>query len=148
MTQLSDLGLGVFALRMDFEDRNRTMYHLIFTSRSTAGLAAAKKELQQGEAYQAALKAELKASKQKQTIFEFMGEDGEQHDPVNIEALAVAIQTTFQGQAPTLDTVVRFGLFQPDVLESHVSKALTILKKRKVVTVAGFRYKDQVKFTT
>lgn len=148
MRQLSNLGLGVFALRMAFEDRNRTMYHLIFTSRNTAGLAAAKKELQQGEAYQVALKAELKASKTHQTTFEFMTSESEVQDPVDVNALAANIRATFQEMSPTFDEVVRYGLLKADVLESHVSRALTILKKAKAVNVIGPRYKDQIKFGT
>jgi hypothetical protein len=134
-------------MRMDFEDRNRTMYHLIFTSRNTAGLAAAKKELQQGEAYQAALKAELKASKTHQTAFDFMSGDTEVQDPVNVEDLAAEIRAAFRGQSPTFDDVVRYGLFKPNVLESHVGKAITILKKAKIAKANGTRYRDQISFT-
>ncbi len=56
MDELSKLGVGAMSIPMTFEDKKRTMYHLVFTSRSTAGLANAKRQLQQGEAYQAALK--------------------------------------------------------------------------------------------
>lgn len=147
MKQLARLGVGVFALQMSFEDRNRTLYHLIFTSRNTAGLAAAKKEFQHGEAYQAALKAELKAVKQQQGLFSFMAETTPD-DPVDVETLAKDIHAHFNGRNPTLDEVIRYGVFKPHVLDSHVRKALTHLKARKMAKVTGRTYRDRVSFAS
>jgi three-Cys-motif partner protein len=148
MDQLTGLGVAAISIPMSFEDRNRTMYHLVFTSRNTAGLAMAKKELQQAEAYQAALKAQLKASKQHQGMFGFMGPDDPIQDPVDINALATDIEARFRGLSVTKDDVIRYGLLKPNVLETHVSKALTRLKLTKVASLSGTRYRDTIKFAS
>ena len=146
MSQLSNLGVGVFALRMSFEDRDRTMYHLIFTSHNTAGLASAKKELQNGEAYQAALKADLRSKRTNQGMFDFMGAEAELNDPVDINELSANLGARFRGHGPTLDEVIRYGLFLPHVLESHVKRALTQLRKSEAVVATGDKWKDRVTF--
>lgn len=148
MDQLSNLGVGTIALPMSFEDKKRTMYHLVFTSGNTAGLASAKKKLQDGEAYQAALKAQLKASRQHQELFDFMGTDVPLADPVDIDALAKDIQACFRGKSVTRDDVIRYGLFRPSVLETHVNKALTKLKQAKAAIPNGTRYRDTIKFAS
>lgn len=148
MTQLNELNVGTFALTMDFEDRKRTMYHLVFTSRNTAGLAAAKREFQKGEAYQAALKAELKAAKRCQGLLNFMGSDATPDDPVDVPTLAGEIHERFRGASVPVGEVVRYGLFRPHVLESHVRKAITILKKQQRAYPRGTRYHDVIRFST
>lgn len=148
MDQLTELGVGAMALPMSFEDKKRTMYHLVFTSGNTAGLANAKKQLQEGEAYQAALKAQLKASRQHQGLFDFMGADAPVADPVDIDALAKDIQVCFRGKLVTRDDVIRYGLFKPNVLETHVNKALTRLKQAKAAMPCGPRYRDTIKFAS
>jgi hypothetical protein len=148
MDQLVRLGVAAMAVPMTFEDRNRTMYHLLFTSRNTAGLAMAKKELQEGEAYQASLKAELKASRQHQGLFDFMGQDGAPQDPVDIEILARDIQIHFRGRSVTRAEVIRYGLFKPDVLDTHVTKAITRLKQAQVAFPSGTKYRDTIKFAS
>lgn len=148
MDRLVSLGVAVMAVPMTFEDCNRTMYHLLFTSRSTAGLAMAKKGLQDGEAYQAVLKAELRASKQRQGLFDFMAADAPPQDPVDVESLARDIQSHFKGRSATRDEVIRYGLFKPDVLDSHVTKALTRLKQAKVAFPTGTKYRDTIKFAS
>jgi three-Cys-motif partner protein len=147
MQQLSRQGVGVFALRMSFEDRDRTMYHLVFTSKNTAGLAAAKKELQGGDAYQAALKTELRAAKQHQGLLDFMSGEDTIDDPVDVDKLADSINAYFIGASPTLDEVIRFGLFQPNVLENHVHKAITKLKRTRGIKITGTRYRDRLYFS-
>lgn len=146
MDQLGKLGVGVFALRMAFEDRDRTMYHLVFTSHNTAGLAAAKKELQEGEAYQAALRADLKSKRMNQVMFDFMGPDADLVDPVDVQVLANNLLNRFRGKSVSLDDVIRYGLFLPDVLESHVKRALTLLRRSNSVTKSGDKWKDIIKF--
>jgi three-Cys-motif partner protein len=146
MDQLAGLGVAAFALPMTFEDRNRTMYHLVFTSRKTAGLAAAKKELQNAEAYQAALKAELKAARHNQGLLDFMTSDAMPGDPVDMENLAEEIQARYRGRSATVEEVIRFGLFRPHVLESHVRKAITILKRQQLLLPAGDHYHDALSF--
>jgi hypothetical protein len=148
MDQLTNLGVAVISLSMSFEDRNRTMYHLLFTSRSTAGLAMAKKELQEAEAYQAALKAQLKASRQHQGLLDFMGTDVPPEDPVNIDTLATDILARFRGLSPTKDAVIRYGLMKPNVLETHVSRAITRLKQAKAAMPHGTKYRDTIKFAS
>jgi len=148
MGQLSGLGVGAMAIPMRFEDKKRTMYHLVFTSRSTAGLASAKKKLQEGEAYQSALKAQLKASKQHQGLLDFMGVDSPIEDPVDIDALAKDIQSSFKGKLVTREDVIRYGLFRPNVLDTHVSKALTKLKQAKAAIPSGTKYKDTIRFAS
>jgi len=148
MNQLAGLGLAAFALPMSFEDRKRTLYHLVFTSRNTAGLAAAKKELQDAEAYQAALKAELKAAKQHQGLLDFMAADAAPADPVDIESLACDIHAHFHARSVTVDDVIRYALFKPHVLDSHVRKAFTRLKKAGLAHTTGTRYHDTIKFAS
>jgi three-Cys-motif partner protein len=148
MKQLTKLGVGVIAIPMSFEDRDRTMYHLLFTSRNTAGLASAKKELQKGEAYQAALRKQLKEQKRKQMTFDFDGDDGEPEDPVDVEALADDLREHFRGVSVTRDAVIRYGLQKPSVLEAHVKKALTRLKQIKMAEPTGTTYRDTIKFAS
>ena len=150
MARLTNLGVGVIAIPMSFEDRDRTMYHLLFTSRNTAGLASAKKELQKGAAYQAALKKQLKARKKKQLAFDFEAyeDDGEPEDPVDLERLADDLREHFKGTSVTHDEVIRYGLQKPSVLESHVKKALTRLKQIKMAESTGSRYRDAIKFAS
>jgi hypothetical protein len=149
MSQLAQLGVAVIATPMSFEDKKRTMYHLLFTSSNTAGLASAKKKLQQGEAYQAALKAQLKAARQSQNMFDFMAAEAEPVDPVNIDALAADIASFFHGRSPTKDQVIRYGLMKPHVLDTHVTRALTRLKNQgRVVFRAELRYRDPIRFAS
>ena len=148
MEQLTSLGVAAIAIPMRFEDKKRTMYYLVFTSRNTAGLASAKKKLQEGEAYQSALKAQLKASKQHQGLFDFMGVDAPVDDPVDIEALAKDIRACFKGKLVMREDVIRYGLFRPNVLDTHVSKALTKLKQAKAVIPSGPKYKDTIRFAS
>jgi three-Cys-motif partner protein len=147
MTQLSKRGVAVIAIPMTFETKNRTMYYLVFTSKSTAGLASAKKQLQQGEHYQAALKAQLKASRQNQGMFDFMGVKSSAEDPVDIDALADAIKGSFAGHTVTRDDVIRLGIMHPNVLDSHVSKAITKLKQAGLARPSGASYKDTIEFS-
>ena len=141
--------VAVIATPMRFEDKNKTMYHLIFTSSNTAGLASAKKKLQEGEAYQAALKEQLKASRQSQTMFDFMSAEAEGADPVDINALAADIEKHFRDRLPAKDAVIRYGLMKEHVLDSHVSKALTLLKKQgKVFFPSDIKYRDQIRFAS
>ena len=148
MEQLTSLGVAAIAIPMRFEDKKRTMYYLVFTSRNTAGLASAKKKLQEGEAYQSALKAQLKASKQHQGLFDFMGVDAPVDDPVDIEALAKDIRACFKGKLVRREDVIRYGLFRPNVLDTHVSKALTKLKQAKAAIPSGPKYKDTIRFAS
>jgi three-Cys-motif partner protein len=150
MTRLRNLGVGVIAIPMSFEDRDRTMYHLLFTSRKTAGLASAKKELQKGAAYQAALKKQLRELKKKQMTFDFeaVDDNGEPEDPVNVETLAQDLRERFKGKSVTRDEVIRYGLQKPAVLESHVKRALTRLKHGSMAESTGTRYQDTIKFAS
>jgi three-Cys-motif partner protein len=150
MMRLRNFGVGVIAIPMSFEDRDRTMYHLLFTSRNTAGLAGAKKELQKGAAYQAALKKQLKELKKKQLAFDFetAADDGETEDPVNVDTLAKDLRERFKGKSVTRDEVIRYGLQKPAVLESHVKRALTQLKHGNLAESTGTRYQDTIKFAS
>jgi hypothetical protein len=130
---------------MLFEDKNRTMYYLVFTSKNTAGLASAKRQLQEGEHYQAALRAQLKASRQRQTMFSFMNAES-LDDPVDVDALAQEIREVFAGTTVTRDEVIRFGIFRPNVLETDVNKAITKLKQAGGARPSGPKYKDTIKF--
>jgi hypothetical protein len=76
-----------------------------------------------------------------------MGADITPDDPVDIETLAADIQVQFRGRSVSVDEVIRYGLFRPHVLESHVRKAITALKKRQQACADGGHYHDVVSFS-
>jgi three-Cys-motif partner protein len=146
ISSLTERGVGAIAVPMLFEDRARTMYHLVFTSHNTAGLAAAKEKLLKGEAHQSALRSELKSSRTNQSAFDFMAADTDLPS-VDVDALATLLADHFRGRQVTFDEVIRRGLLEPHVLLGHINRALTVLKGSQRAIRAGRKWSDSIRFS-
>ena len=135
LQRLESLGVLALALPLMFEDKNRVMYHLIFTSHNVAGLASAKEKFQAGEDHQYKLRQDLETQRTGMgSLFETpLGNE----TSVDIKGLANSLEARFHRQAVTFERVVLEGLRMRRVLEPHVRKALTRLKADGRITRQG-----------
>ena len=141
---LTSLGVLALALPLWFEDKTRVLYHLIFTSHSVAGLAAAKKEFLAGQTKQFRLRRELETRKSGMG-FLFDGIEAKD-DSVDIAGLASLLNARFAGQQIAFETVLLEGLKGALVLDGHVKRALTNLKAKGLAQYPDTRYKTLIEF--
>jgi three-Cys-motif partner protein len=149
LQRLESLGVLALALPLMFEDKNRVMYHLIFTSHNVAGLASAKEKFQAGEDHQYKLRQELETQR---TRMGFLFETPPASEAsVDIEGLANSVEERFRGCTVTFERVVLEGLRMKRVLEPDVRKALTRLKAEGRIQRKGAKppkYRDSITFVT
>jgi len=147
LQRLESLGVLALALPLMFEDKNRVMYHLIFTSHNVAGLASAKEKFQAGEDHQYKLRQDLETQRTGMgSLFETpLGSEAS----VDIKGLANSLKARFHRQAVTFERVVLEGLRMKGVLEPHIRKALTRLKADRRIKRQGtqsVKYQDSISF--
>ncbi len=145
VAQLASLGrVYTCTIPMKFPDRERTMYHLIFTTHNVAGFASAKEKFQKAKQYQAYLKVERKAGKKQARLF--TDEELAPADPVDIDELARTLHTTFGKGNHVFEDIVRSALLAEHVLVSHVQKALRLLRKENKAKFADLKWKTPIAF--
>jgi three-Cys-motif partner protein len=147
LQRLESLGVFALALPLMFEDKNRVMYHLIFTSHNVAGLASAKEKFQAGEDHQYKLRQELETQRTKMR-FLFDTPIGSE-EAVDIDGLANSLGELFRGRTVTFERIVLAGLRMKRVLEPDVRKALTRLKAHERIQrkdTKSLKYKDGITF--
>jgi len=143
-------GLGVFALALPllFQDRERVMYHLVFTSHNVAGLSSAKQRFLEAESQQFKLRQDLRLEAEVSrtgTGFLFAPPEPKKAE-VDIPALANYLLGRFKGRTVTMEQVILAGLRVPLALESDVRKALRTLKKVSTAQYSETKYRDQITF--
>ena len=141
--RLGSLGVYTLSMPLHFPHiRNRPLYHLFFTSHNVAGLAAAKRVFQEAEEVEIAIHDEANpVAKAQMALFPDAREP-----EVDIRALAELLAAEFRGQSPTVEILIARGILEPRVLEEHVRKAISRLRREKRVAPSGRHYADAVVF--
>lgn len=155
MSRLDALGLLAIAVPLLFEDRERIIYHLIFSSHNIAGLSAMKAAFRDGERYQAfvrdqrSIRRETRRTGQSMLDFGATASGGSIHEDVDIESVAASLVAVFNGRTVLFERVLLEGLRESDVLEGHVKRAMTLMRRAKAVEWPGSRlsYKSLVSFS-
>jgi three-Cys-motif partner protein len=128
VSRLKREGVHAITLPILFENINRPIYHLVFTTHNVAGLSAAKTSFVEAHDHQIKLRDQLEIKRTRQTRLDLF-EDRGPSDETRIEAIALLLETEFAGQRAPFPTVVLRGL-EECVLEKHVRRALTSLKRQ------------------
>lgn len=144
MGKLSSRGVRTMSVPLLFESKERVIYHLVFTSHNVAGLVAAKEKFIKGERHQDYLRQQKKVEKTKQLAFDFSTQ--EEKENVDINSLAEHLYNQFSNKSVTLEEVISLAIQLPSVLESHVRRALTSLKRSKRATYSKTRYQSVIRF--
>jgi three-Cys-motif partner protein len=148
LDQLGRLGVHALALPLLFEDRERVMYHLVFTSHNVAGLSSAKQCFLDGQTHEFKLRQELKMEAEvSRSGMGYLFAPLEPKKPeADLNALAEHLYGRFEGTTVAMKRLVLFALRVPLVLESDVRKALRILKKGGRAVFSELTYRDEVTF--
>jgi three-Cys-motif partner protein len=145
MDRLVRIGVHALALPLMFEDRDRVMYHLVFTSHNVAGLSSAKQRFLEGQSHQVELRQDAEVQRTGQG-FLFRPPEA-QRPQVNIDALAAELSRRFSGRTLSMERVVLAGLRLANVLEADIRKALTRMKRAGSARYSDqLRYEDQIVF--
>jgi len=124
-----------------FETKERPIYHLIFMTRNLSGLMEMKRIMQQAKEYEAfrreQVKQQMRIEKTRQgELFEI--EKTASVPSVNIDELAKQLHHKFKSKSVTREVVYRFAIFLENVLKTNIDKALTLLKRQRLLeTPAG-----------
>jgi three-Cys-motif partner protein len=145
VSQLASLG-GVYtcSIPMRFPDRERTMYHLVFTTHNVAGFASAKEKFQKADHYQAYLKLQRKVGKKQGLLFS--ADELAPADPVDVHELARGIRDRFGKGTFVFEDIVGAELTAEHVLLSHVQKALRLLRREKAAQFEVLKWKTPISF--
>ncbi|MBI3448918.1 MAG: three-Cys-motif partner protein TcmP [Acidobacteria bacterium] len=142
--KLSTLGVHALALPLQFEERDRILYYLVFTSHSIAGMAAAKTRFVQARSRECQLRQEAEVARTRQPQLFDLSQVTDAK--VDLGALVGHLETRFAGRTVRMDHVVLEGLRLADVIEEDVRRALTRLKKAGRVGYSDRAYADHITF--
>lgn len=140
-------GEGVYAITLPilFENINRPIYHLVFTTHNVAGLSAAKTSFVEAHDHQIRLRDQLEIKRTGQFRLDVF-EDNELSDEARAEAVGKLLETAFRGRQAPFPAVVLRGL-EECALEKHVRRALTNLKREHKASYSKLDWNEVITFS-
>lgn len=148
---LSNKNVFAITVPLRFETIERPIYHLIFMTRNLSGLMEMKRIMQEAKEHEAfrrdQVKQQLKIEKTGQAEM-FAVEKAESKSLINIEELAQVLHRKFKGKSITREVIYRDAIFLEHVLKTDIDKALTQLKRQRLIEpkTSKTSLKQQFKF--
>jgi three-Cys-motif partner protein len=147
--QLQDKELAIKVIRLKFEDKERTMYYLFLTTHDPTGALELNEILDGAEFQEFKLREEQRGIDKGGQLSLFspdqLPDRPSMLDP-DLDLLADEIYSICKGESITYREILR-RLANTPYYHSHVKKAMTKLKKKRLATYSDLRNSEYVVFS-